>query len=110
MKKTVLEWDAIEMCVRGFHDEATGEAIIAALEEMGFVVKEAIDGASDDHGGIIETHITDRVYLDAADLDEIRKVVYAACPESEQVYVEHKLYYNLDPSFVQAWNLAQDDD
>ena len=82
-------FDAIRLYVRGFETEANGNPIRAALEDIGFEIALAADGASDTSGGIIETRIAQTDELSADDLEEMLRRIHAAC---NGVTVQWRIY------------------
>ena len=47
---------AVQVFVRGFGTEETGNKMVVALKEMGFTVGDCFTAEADDNGGLIETH------------------------------------------------------
>lgn len=77
---------ALRVYVRGFESQANGEKIVAALERMGFDIKDAFDGDSDTLGGLIETGITPYDNLDFGDsevvgqIDKVEALIHQVVP------------------------------
>lgn len=92
--------DAVQLFVRGFHDQETSNRIRAFIEgTVGFEVKVAIDGQSDSLGGIIETYITPVIELEIVDLEQIKKGIYQAA-NKPTVFVQWSKYEKTEDSEV----------
>lgn len=73
--------DALQVFIRGFETQESGERIIDVLENYGFTVLERFDGQSDSRGGLIETDIRHVDFLDGGDdLDALTEAVFAVSP------------------------------
>lgn len=67
------------------------------LENLGFHVKDAIDGKHDNLGGLIETEITAIEQLETDDLQEIKDELYKVADDLG-VFCQWSQFYRFDES------------
>lgn len=81
--------DAIQVFVRGFETQSSGEKIVKVLQRLGFTVTECFDGQSDSRGGLIETAICYEDHLEGA-FNALHEVVFALAPPG--TFIQHRKF------------------
>lgn len=81
--------DAIQVFVRGFETQRSGEKIVEVLQEFGFSVTNCFDGQADSRGGLIETNICYEDHLEG-DLNDIQKAIFALAPPG--TFIQHRKF------------------
>lgn len=80
---------ALQVFVRGFGTQWSGEKIVEVLQDFGFTVTDCFDGTADSRGGLIETNVCYEEHLEG-DLDALREAVFAVAPPG--TFVQHRKF------------------
>lgn len=78
---------ALQVFVRGFQTQRSGEQIVEVLQDFGFTVTDCFDGTADDRGGLIETNVCYEDHLEG-DLCAVREAVFAVAPPG--TFIQHR--------------------
>lgn len=80
---------ALQVFVRGFETQRSGEKIVEVLQEFGFTVTDRFDGTADSRGGLIETAICYEDHLEG-DLSTLQEAVFAVAPPG--TFIQHRKF------------------
>lgn len=88
---------AIQVFVRGFETQGSGQKIVEVLQRFGFTVTDCFDGRADSRGGLIETNLCYEDHLEG-NLNALQEAVFAVAPPG--TFIQYRLFTLTDEGEV----------